>query len=137
MKRIAIVTSKSLNKGETANVASILMGQTALQLPDIYDPNPVKDNEGQSHAAIRFSTVLLEANGAESLLNFVRRVKTEFPTLTSFVFTQTGQGLNNAFEQYKAEISAKSTEALIPVGVIVAGDDAVVRLATKKFSLLK
>jgi hypothetical protein len=137
MKRIAIVVSKKLNKGETANVASILMGQTALQMPEIYDANPVPDTDGQLHAAIRFSSVLLEANGTESLLNFARRVKAEFPTLTSFLFTQTGQGLNNAFEQYKTEISTKSTESLSPVGIIVAGEDDLVRQATKKFSLLK
>jgi hypothetical protein len=137
MKRIAIIVSKNLNRGETSNISAILMGQAALRMPEIYDADPVSDSDGQLHAAIRFSTVLLEANSSESLLNFARRVRAEFPALVSFCFTQVGQGLNNAFEQYKAEISAKSTESLIPVGIIVAGDDAVVRQATKKFSLLK
>lgn len=135
MKRIAIIIVRNLNKGETSNVAAILMGQAALQMPDIYDVNPVKDSDGQLHAAIRFSVVVLEANSTESLVNFARRVKSEFPTLISFHFTKTGQQLNNAFAQYQAEISGKSTESLEPLGVIIVGDDAIVRQATKKFSL--
>ena len=126
-----------MNKGAASNISAILMGQAAIHMPEIYDANPVKDNDGQLHAAIRFSTVVLEANGTESLLNFARRVKVEFPALASFCFTKVGQGLNNAFEQYKAEVSTKSTETLMPVGIIVAGDDAIVRQATKKFSLMK
>ncbi len=137
MKRIAIILTKNLNKGAAANVAALLMGQAALQVPDIYNSQPVPDRDGNLHAAIRYSTVLLEANGAESLLNFVNRIKAEFSTLTSFVFSQTGQGLHNAFEQYQAELANKTTAELIPVGIIVAGDDATVRQATKKFSLLK
>ena len=137
MKRIAIILTKNLNKGAAANVSALLMGQVALQIPDIYNSHPVPDRDGNLHAGIRYSTVLLEANGVESLLNFANRIKAEFATLTCFVFSQTGQGLNNAFEQYQAELANKTTAELIPIGIVVAGDDVLVRQATKKFSLLK
>lgn len=137
MKRIAIIISKQLDRGQAANVAAILMGQAAVCCPDIYDAAPVADRSGNHHAAIHWSTVLLEANGQGQLLNFAEKVKAEQPALTVVLFSQLGQGLHNAFGEYQAQMSSKTTAELNPVGGVVVGGDAEVRQATKKFSLLK
>uniref|UniRef100_UPI0028E28EBB DUF2000 family protein n=1 Tax=Paenibacillus xylanexedens TaxID=528191 RepID=UPI0028E28EBB len=57
--------------------------------------------------------------------------------LSHVVFSQTGQSLNNAFEQYAVEIASMELEATKVVGVIVWGEDDQVRAATKKFSVMK
>ncbi|WP_379194925.1 hypothetical protein [Paenibacillus sp. GCM10012306] len=53
------------------------------------------------------------------------------------VFSQIGQSLNNAFNQYSLEISSKETEETKIVGVIVWGEEELVRATTKKYSVLK
>lgn len=137
MQRTAIIITKQLNRGQAANTAAILMGQMALLRPHLYDANPVKDADGNNHAAVQYSIVLLEANGAEQVINFMTKISTENPALVACLFSQEGQALNNAFEQYRELLSAKKTSALIPVGAVISGDDAEVRAATKKFSLLR
>jgi len=137
MKRTAIILTRELNRGAAANVAAILMGQAARLHPELYDVAPIMDTDDHQHASIRFSVVALEANSSEQLANYVAKVRGEYPDLTSCVFAKEGQALNNAFDAYKMIVSSRTTASLVPVGVIVTGDDSAVRAATKKFSVLK
>ncbi len=134
MKRIGIVLDKNLDRGACGNVAAILMGQIAIS-SEVYETNPLNDRDGVQHAAIRYSTVLLKA-GRGQLLNLVHHIQKE-DGLHCVVFSQTGQGLHNAFPEYHQRVTTSTTEDLVPVGVAVAGDDPVVRSITKKFSLLR
>lgn len=136
MKRIAIILEKNLEIGAAANVAALLMGQAALREPELYSDAPVLDQSGNQHAGIRFSTVILKA-GENQLINLTKSCSTENEELNYVVFSQTGQSLNNAFEQYAGEIASMDLEATKVVGVIVWGADDVVRTATKKFSVMK
>lgn len=136
MKRIAIVLEKNLEVGAASNVAALLMGQAALIDPDLYSEEPVLDKNNVQHAGIRYSTVILKA-GENQLLNFIKTLSVDASNLNNVVFSQTGQCLNNAFEQYSIEISLKETEETKVVGVIVWGEDELVRAATKKYSVLK
>ena len=65
MKRIAILIERNQTTGCAANISAILMGQAALLHPDIYDYEPVSDTDGHKHAAIRFSTIILEAGAGQ------------------------------------------------------------------------
>jgi hypothetical protein len=133
--RIAIVVEKSLSPGQVGNVAAILMGQAALLRPDVYDQAPLTDLDGNRHAGIKFSTVILKA-GQNQLLNTARTMS-ENSDLTVVLFTQLGQGLHNAYDEYSKTIKHSSIEQLQPAGLVVVGTDEVVRAATKKFSLLQ
>jgi len=133
--RIAIVVEKSLSPGQIGNVAAILMGQAALLRPDVYDQSPPTDLDGNRHAGIKFSTVVLKA-GQIQLLNTARTISAD-PNLSVILFTQLGQGLHNAYEEYSKTITSSSVEQLQPVGFVVVGPDEAVRAATKKFSLLQ
>ncbi len=135
LMRIAIVVEKSLSPGQVGNVAAILMGQAALLRPEIYDHAPPADLDGYPHAGIKFSTVILKACQTQ-LLNSARTIR-ENPDLSIVLFTQLGQGLHNAYEEYRNTITDNSTEKLQPVGMVVCGGDEAVRAATKKFSLLQ
>ena len=136
-KRTAIILTKELGRGPAANVAAVLLGETAHALPDLYHAEPLFDASGTRHAAVKWSVVLLEATSPTQLLNFLAAVREQQPTLFVAAFTATGQGLHNAFEEYSATVAAKTLGELTPTGVVVSGDDATVRAATKKFSLLK
>lgn len=136
MKRIAIILDKNLEIGAASNVAALLMGQAALKDRDLYSEEPLFDNNHVQHAGIKFSTVILKA-GENQLLNLAKSISEEIPDLNSVVFSQTGQFLNNAYDQYCLEISSKNTEDTKVVGVIVWGEDELVRVTTKKFSVLK
>lgn len=135
MKRIAIILDKRLEIGAAANVAALLMGQAARNDAVLYSESPVLDLNGVQHAGIKYSTVLLKA-GENQLLNLASTFPIEESDLQSVVFTQTGQQLNNAFDQYAAEITSKSTEDTKVVGIIVWGADEDVRKLTKKYSVL-
>lgn len=137
MKRTAIIILKDLNRGQASNVAAILAGQVSLLSPNLYDTAPVLDSEGQQHAAIRFSVVLLDGNSPEQLANFAAKLSQDYPDLITCVFSKEGQTLNNEFDKYKSLIGSHTTAELMPVGIIVSGEDERVRLATKKFSLAK
>jgi len=137
MQRIAIILNKNLDKGQVGNISCIFMGQAAICHPEIYDSAVLLDKNENRHAAIRYSTVLLKANGQGQLLNLVKRVHVEYPSMTCVLFSQVGQGLHNAFGEYQRQIVSSSSEELTPVGVLVLGDEENVRLVTKKFSLLK
>jgi hypothetical protein len=136
MKRVAILIEKSLTAGKAANISALLMGQASLLNPEVYDDTPVADADGQNHAAIRYSTIVLEA-GMGQLISMPRTVKREQPDVSCIVFSRTGQGLHNAFETYKECISSSTTEATQPVGLILVGEDTKIRALTKKFSILK
>lgn len=136
MKRIAIILDKNLEQGAAANAAALLMGQAALNEPGLYSDQPVRDRSGVQHAGIRYSTVILKA-GENQLINLVKACSEDKDSLKHLVFTQTGQSLNNAFEQYAGEIASMTLEATKVVGVIVWGEDESVRAKTKKFSVMK
>jgi hypothetical protein len=135
MKRIAIVLDKSLMIGAVGNVSAILMGQLILRYPQIYSSELVIDKAGNEHAAIQFSTIVLKA-GQTQILNLCNSIKIDYPDLIFFLFTETGQKLNNAFSEYKTKIASQHTKELLPVAMIIYGDDNDVRKATKKFSVL-
>jgi hypothetical protein len=128
---------KGLSAGEVGNVSAILMGQGALLAPAIYGDAPPGDQDGNLHAAIRYSTVILEANGSIQLSNFAQSIRQNSPNLTCILFSKAGQALNNEFDQYCITVRSMRAEQLQPVGCIVVGDDPLVRAATRKFSLLR
>lgn len=135
MQRNAIILEKNLTAGEVGNVAGILMGQIAQINPEVYLDSEVTDADGVRHAAIRYSTVVLKA-GSGQIANLAKSLK-ESETISSCVFTATGQSLNNQFELYQEQIQKSDLENLKPVGIVVSGPDEEVRAVTKKFSLLK
>ena len=136
MKRIAIILDKSLEKGEVGNIAAILMGQAALCCQEIYDSEILKDQDGNRHAAIRYSTVVLNA-GQQQLLSFIQKIQNEHTAVTCIVFSQAGQKLHNAFPEYRSQIHNNTTEHLKPIGVIVVGAEEEIKAITKKFSLIR
>lgn len=107
------------------------MGQASRIDSDIYSDNPVLDKGNIRHAGIKFSTVILKA-GEGQILNLVQSLNSDESKIKSVVFSKTGQSLNNAFEQYALEISSLTTEESRILGVIVWGEDELVRSATKK-----
>jgi hypothetical protein len=135
MKRVAIILEKSLERGQAANISAILMGQASLCLPEIYDSEPLLDRDGNRHAAIRYSTVVLKA-GRNELNRFIEKLRVEYSGLTCILFCQVGQMLHNRFDEYRVQVAAETTENLMPVGVVVAGEDEEVRRITRGFSLL-
>ena len=136
MQRIALILEKNLTAGQTANISGILMGQAAVLMPDLYDRTPVCDRDGQNHAAIKYSTVVL-ASGSGQLHTLCKNVRDNHPGVTCITFTQVGQGLHNRYEEYATLIADSTLEVSKPVGVIIAGADEEIRLITKKFSLFK
>jgi hypothetical protein len=134
MTRIAVVLSRVLSPGEAASVAAILVGQAAASCADLYDPEPLADRDGSRHAAIRYNTVVLEA-GPGQLLRFAHEVREVGPVVTLVLFSRAGQQLSNAFSEYVEWVRGATTEALVPVGATVVGDDEHVRQLTRRFSL--
>ena len=137
MKRVAIVLTKDLDRGQAGNVSAILMGQVGLFEPELYGSYPIYDRDGNRHAAIRFSTVILEARNTGQLLTFVQKLTDDGLKIPYFVFSQTGQSLHNAYEQYRDMVEARQAKDLTPVGVALVGEDEDVRAATKRFSLMR
>jgi len=137
MKRTAIVLEKNLNPWQKANVSVILMGQMALLADNLFDKQKILDKDENLHSAIMYSTVLLEANSVTQIVNLVTNLKNEFKNLQYVLFSRKWQSLNNEFETYRQIVSNSSLEELEPVWIAVFGEDEEVRLATKKFSLLK
>ncbi|MFF2016807.1 DUF2000 family protein [Paenibacillus sp. NPDC058177] len=136
MKRIAIILDKNLEIGAASNVAALLMGQASLVEPSLYSERPVLDKDNVQHAGIQYSTVILKA-GENQLHTLIKLLPIDAAELKCIVFSQIGQSLNNAFDQYSLEISSKETEETKIVGVIVWGEEELVRVATKKYSVLK
>ena len=107
MKRIAIILDKNLEQGAAANAAALLMGQAVLNEPGLYSDQPVLDQSGVQHAGIRYSTAILKA-GENQLINLVKSCSEDKGGLKHLV-----------------------------VGVIVWGEDELVRAKTKEFSVIK
>ncbi|MDP3976154.1 MAG: DUF2000 family protein [bacterium] len=136
MKRVAIVLEKNLSPGAIGNASAILMGQAALNAPEIYSSQAVLDKDGTRHAGIQYSTIVLKA-GAGQLVHLIQQAREQSSAVGCVAFTSIGQGLHNQFEEYKNQLSTKGTADSAPVGVIVYGNEDEVKLLTKKFSLLQ
>ncbi len=130
MRRVALVVSKGLSPGQAANVSALLMGQLATLDDTLYAP-PVDGADGNRHAGIRHSTVVLRGGSGQiaTLAGAVREAG-----LASCVFSAAGQTLNNAFDEYKALLEREPDPQLVGVGLTGAEGD--VRALTRKFSAL-
>ncbi len=135
-KRTALIVKKDLPPGQIGNVCAILMAEVSRAVPETLAATKVTDINGLNHAAPQFSIVVLKANGSEQLQNTATNVRTTQPELVVFGFAVIGQSLNNEFAIYREKISSLTTEASGLVGIAVSGEDAAVRQATKKFSLM-
>ena len=133
MNRICIVVSRSLNAGQKANIAAILAGQLVKDAPFLYEAS-VLDKSGINHSGIASNIVVLDGGSGQllSLINDVRENE-----LVYSVFSSTGQSLSNNYPEYRQQISSMDTKAAGIIGVGLAGEDSIVRLLTKKFSLMK
>ncbi len=137
MKRVAIVLPKTLNPGEVGNVSAILMGQLSVLEPNIFETGSIEDTEGNQHAAIRFSTIVLKAKSTTQIVNFASSLASGYPSIQSVVFTQIGQSFNNRPLEYRESIQSKTLAESEPVGIALFGDEDDVIKATKKFSVLQ
>lgn len=136
LKRVAIILERNLGVGQVGNVAAILMGQAALLCPAIYDPSAPLDTQGNLHAAIKYSTVVLKG-GEEQIISLAQQLQDQHSPLFYAVFSRLGQGLHNAYTEYQNSVTSKSFKQLGAAGIVIVGDDEKVRLVTKKFSLLQ
>lgn len=135
-KRTALIIKRDLPPGQIGNVCAILMAEVARAMPDALAETKVADRDGLPHASPQFSIVVLKANGSEQLQNAATNIRAAQPELVVFGFGSVGQSINNQFEVYRQKIAGLTTEGAGLVGIAVAGDDAAVRDATKKFSLM-
>jgi hypothetical protein len=135
-KRTALILKRDLPPGQIGNVCAILMAEVARAVPETLAEAKVIDLEGLPHAAPQFSIVVLKANGSDQLQNTAAAIRATQPELVVFGFGTVGQSLNNQFTVYRERISSLMTEVTGLVGIAVSGEDAAVRQATKKFSLM-
>lgn len=138
MKRIAILIEKNQTIGTSSNISAILMGELATQHSEIFTLD-VLDKDGISHASINYSTVILKIKSSQQILNLINKIAdVEYKNkVTSAVFSTIGQGLHNKFKEYKVKIEQSSTKETFPIGIIVYGDDEVIRSLVKKYSLMQ
>lgn len=135
-KRTALILKRDLSPGQLGNVCAILMAEISRAAPDTLATAKVTDLDGLNHAAPQFSIVVLKANGSEQLRNTAKAIRTTQPDIIIFGFSSIGQSLNNEFGIYREKMSGLTTEASGLVGIAVSGEDAAVRQATKKFSVM-
>lgn len=131
--KINIVVKKTLNSGQKANVSAIIMGQLGRDIPMIYT-NPISDASNVMHAGISVNVVILDG-GSGQLLTLIEQAQNS--EVTCIVFSSTGQLLSNNYSEYCQKISMSDTKSTDIVGVGICGEDEVVKLLTKKFSLAK
>lgn len=131
--KISIVVSKNLNSGQKANVSSIIMGQLGRDVSEIYT-DPIIDGSGTKHAGISVNVVILDGNTNQLLALAASAHKNN---VICVAFSATGQSLSNNYADYKQKILTSDTEDTQLIGVGICGDDEIVRLLTKKFSLAK
>ena len=138
MKRIAILIDKNQTIGTTSNISAILMGELASQHSEIFTLD-VSDKNGISHSSIHYSTVILKVKSSQQILNLINKIAhAEYENkVSSAVFSTIGQGLHNKFDEYKIKIEQLPTEETFPIGIIVYGDDEVIRSLVKKYSLMQ
>lgn len=134
--RTALIIKKDLPPGQIGNICGILMAEVAHAVPETLAAVAVTDLDGLKHAAPQFSIVVLKANGSEQLQNTAANIRTTQPELAVFGFSTVGQSLNNEFAVYREKVSSLTTEASGLVGIAISGEDAAVRQATRKFSLM-
>ncbi len=131
--KINIVVDKTLSSGQKANVSSIIMGQLGHDMPSIYTC-AIVDVSGAKHAGISVNVVILDGNSRQ-LLKLIELAQNS--DVTCIAFSAAGQSLSNNYDEYYQTISSSVTESTNIVGVGVCGDDEIVKLLTKKFSLAK
>lgn len=131
--KINIVVKKTLLPGQKANVSAIIMGQLGRDIPMIYTES-ITDASGVMHAGISVNVVILDG-GSSQLLTLIE--KAQKSDVACVVFSATGQLLSNNYSEYYQKISMSTIESTDIVGVGVCGEDEVVKLLTKKFSLAK
>lgn len=131
--KINIVVDKTLSSGQKANVSSIIMGQLGHDIPALYT-STIVDISGVKHAGISVNVVILDGN-IKQLLKLIEIAQNS--DVTCIAFSAIGQSLSNNYDEYYQKISSSSTESTNIVGVGVCGDDEIVKLLTKKFSLSK
>nr|WP_296461188.1 DUF2000 family protein [uncultured Acetatifactor sp.] len=136
MDRVAIIVDKSLNNGEVANVAAILMGQLAVNYLPVYSNECIIDKSGFQHSGIMCNTIVLKTNKTK-LMKFCTSISDGDyqKQIITIIFTREGQSLNNRFEEYMRIIKSNSLFDLHPVGVALAGKEHIIRNLTSKFSL--
>lgn len=111
------------------------MGDLSGKHPEIFAKEEVNDTTHISHATIKFSTVVLKG-GVVSITSFVKKL-VDIPEISFVSFSKQGQSLNNEYELYKNMIETSSIDDLSLVGIAVYGDEDIIKLLTKKFSLMK
>lgn len=131
--KISIVVNKTLNSGQKANVSAIIMGQLGRDIPAIYT-DAIIDASGIKHAGISINVVILDG-GAGQLLTLMESARKS--SVIFVVFSATGQMLSNNYSEYQRIISSSDTESTNVVGVGIFGEDEIVKVLTKKFSLAK
>ncbi len=134
MKKISIIIEKNQSIGAVGNISAVLMGQASLLIPGLFSLEPLFDISETQHSGIRISTIILKA-GQGQLLNLVTLVKTLEQEVDFIVFSEIGQGLHNRFPEYQALVKQSSTEDSKIVGIIMIGEEKVIKPITKKFSV--
>ena len=134
--KISIIVEKKLTAGQKANVASIILGQLAINNPEIYFENNLKDLNDNNHATIRENIVILEA-GSGQLNNLLELTKLENGTIDCVLFSKIGQNLSNSFGEYYDAISKSNVIETEVIGIGLRGENDIVKKLTKKFSLVK
>lgn len=131
--KINIVVKKTLSSGQKANVSAIIMGQLGRDIPMIYT-DLIKDASEVMHVGISVNVVILDGGGGQ-LLSLTEQARKS--DVAYVVFSTTGQLLSNNYPEYYKKISTSDTESTDIIGVGIYGEDEVVKLLTKKFSLAK
>lgn len=98
--KINIVVNKTLNPGQKANVASIIMGQLGHDVSIIYT-DAISDTCGNKHAGISVNVVILDG-GSGQLLTLTERAQQS--NVKCIVFSSTGQSLSNNYDEYRKKI---------------------------------
>lgn len=131
--KINIVVDKTLNPGQKANISAIIMGQLGRDVPTIYF-DTIVDASGAKHVGISVNVVILDG-GKSQLLTLIENARKS--DVICMAFSAVGQSLSNSYPEYYQKISITNTEHTKIVGVGICGDDDIVKLLTKKFSLTK
>lgn len=109
------------------------MGQLGRDIPTIYT-NTIADISGTRHVGISVNVVILDSS-ANQLLTLIEQAQKS--NVICNVFSATGQSLSNNYPEYQQIIASSDTENTKVVGVGIYGEDEIVKLLTKKFSLAK
>jgi tyrosyl-tRNA synthetase len=128
LKRLCVVLYKSLEGGEAANVAAIVIG--GLKCTGFDDP--MQDSDSNLHAAVRWNLPVLKAKTIgqlEKLLASARELNVQ-----AVAFTRRGQSLSNSYQQYAEMLTKSRTQDIEIIGVGLFGSDEEVKALTKSFT---